>query len=417
MTHLVPVLRPVLGTPFRRGDLYRRAGEVPSFHIAPARTGHALDLITGTVLGGGTVNCATPAWEVGPDGILYQPAANTPVVGYDPVTLRPRGLRAWGAVTNLIQWSESFNNAIWIKLVGGTGSTPVVTENYAISPAGTMTASRLVANRGSSNTTNDQSYIYQNIGGLSSVSHTTTNSVWMRSNTGQSQIVYFRNATGAGGSLQTVTNQWQRFSVTGTRTGSVSNNIQIGTRGAQGSDQSIDILIYGGQIQLSDFLGPYVPTTTTAASSTADVIDITSLPVGINNIRTMYARVRTAASGNRGIISLNDNTSSNRLELLSSGTDPKAVAVTSGSTVADLDGGTITANTTFAIAARFNGDSYAISVNGGPAVTDNAGTRAIVDRIFLGRTQAGEYLNDYIEEVALWTQGVSDASLQALSAS
>jgi len=147
------------------------------------------------------------------------------------------------------------------------------------------------------------------------------------------------------------------------------------------------------------------------------VIDITSLPVGINNIRTMYARVRTAASGNRGIISLNDNTANNRLELLSSGTDPKAVAVTSGSTVADLDGGTIVANTTFAIAARFDGDSYAISVNGAPVVTDNAGARAIVDRIFLGRTQAGEYLNDYIEEVALWTQGVSDANLQAMSAS
>ena len=59
-------------------ELWRRAGEVPSFHIAPARTRDARDLITGSVLG--TYNSASPGWAVGPDGILYQPAANAPVI-------------------------------------------------------------------------------------------------------------------------------------------------------------------------------------------------------------------------------------------------------------------------------------------------------------------------------------------------
>ena len=121
---------------------FAQAGESPSFYIAPGRTGHALDLITGTVLGGGTVNCASPAWDVGPDGVLYQPAANSAVIGYDPMTLRPRGLRAWGAVTNLSLQSEAIGASPW-----GTNNAGSVTytSNAAISPKGTLTARRVTA--------------------------------------------------------------------------------------------------------------------------------------------------------------------------------------------------------------------------------------------------------------------------------
>ena len=104
MTHLVPVLRPALGTPFRRGSLYRAAGEVPSFHIAPARTRNATDLITGNLLG--TYNSASPAWAVGPNGVLALPTANAPVIEYDPVTLQCLGARIWGVVTNIRPYSE-----------------------------------------------------------------------------------------------------------------------------------------------------------------------------------------------------------------------------------------------------------------------------------------------------------------------
>ncbi|HCA53436.1 MAG TPA: hypothetical protein DEP24_11590, partial [Mycobacterium sp.] len=58
-------------------NLWRRAGEIPSFHISPAALGHARDLITGNLLG--TYNSATPAMAVGPDGLLFTPAANAPV--------------------------------------------------------------------------------------------------------------------------------------------------------------------------------------------------------------------------------------------------------------------------------------------------------------------------------------------------
>ena len=47
MTHLVPVLRPVLGSPFRRSDLYRIAGAMPALHLSPRLRGDWTDLISG----------------------------------------------------------------------------------------------------------------------------------------------------------------------------------------------------------------------------------------------------------------------------------------------------------------------------------------------------------------------------------
>jgi len=147
------------------------------------------------------------------------------------------------------------------------------------------------------------------------------------------------------------------------------------------------------------------------------VWDILSLTAGINNLKTLYFRGRTQASGTRGIASLNDNTANNCLELSTSGTTAKATAVTSGSTVADLSGGTIAANTTFRLAVRLDTDSYALSLNGGAVVTDTSGARALVDRLFIGRDQAGNYMNGYLEEFAGWTRACTDAQVAALAAS
>lgn len=198
-------------------------------------------------------------------------------------------------------------------------------------------------------------------------------------------------------------------------TARVTNDIVI----PYSSGAAIDITLRIGlpQLEQSAVMGPVVKTTGTAASSTADVWDITSLTAGINNIKTLYFRGRTSASGTRGIASLNDNTSSNRLELSTSGTTAKATAVTSGSTVADLSGGTIAASTTFRLAVRLDTDSYALSLNGGAVVTDTTGARAVVDRLFIGRDQAGNYMNGYLEEMAGWTRACTDAQVVALAAS
>jgi hypothetical protein len=85
--------------------------------------------------------------------------------------------------------------------------------------------------------------------------------------------------------------------------------------------------------------------------------------------------------------------------------------------VADINGGTIVANTPFRMAMRFDTDSYALSIDGGAVVNDNSGARPTIDRWLLGRTQAGNYANGYIEEIALFSGVLSDARLIAMAAS
>ncbi len=45
--------------------------------------------------------------------------------------------------TNLVNYSKDFSQSSWVKLGAGTGTTAIVTSDYAISPDGTQNASRL----------------------------------------------------------------------------------------------------------------------------------------------------------------------------------------------------------------------------------------------------------------------------------
>jgi hypothetical protein len=102
------------------------------------------------------------------------------------------------------------------------------------------------------------------------------------------------------------------------------------------------------------------------------------------------------------VVSLDDNTANERIEILTSGSDPKLLVTDGGSAVADLDAGAVSANTTARIAARFNTDDYAISINGGTSQLDAAGTLPTATRIRIGSNQAGGYLNGTIQRITGW---------------
>lgn len=69
-------------------------------------------------------------------GVLSTAAINTPAIDYNPVTLACRGLSIEEARTNLLTYSEQFDNAAWT--LGGTDAT--VTANTTTAPDGTLTA-------------------------------------------------------------------------------------------------------------------------------------------------------------------------------------------------------------------------------------------------------------------------------------
>jgi hypothetical protein len=165
---------------------------------------------------------------------------------------------------------------------------------------------------------------------------------------------------------------------------------------------------------MAAFVSSYIPTTTAAVTRSASLADLISSAIA-NNIRTLYLEFRGPASGTRGVVSLNDNTANERASVLTSGTDPRLVVVDGGVEQANVNGGTVTANQRTRVAVRINANDFAISINGGAVVTDTSGTLPTVDRLMLGRTQAGEYLNSTLARVTGWTQLLPDSTLQSLA--
>jgi hypothetical protein len=182
------------------------------------------------------------------------------------------------APSNLLTFSEQFDDAAWLKLSGGTGVTPVVTANAGVAPDGTTTADRVVLNRGAGTTASDISRLFQDApdpsGGFG------VYSVYLRSFDGVSSYS-IRLANGNAEANITVTPSWQRFSLISTST---SVNAQIRVQGDQ-NQQTADILVWGAQLEPVTYQtvpGPYVATTSAAYYGPRfDYNPVTLAPLGL----------------------------------------------------------------------------------------------------------------------------------------
>jgi hypothetical protein len=156
----------------------------------------------------------------------------------------------------------------------------------------------------------------------------------------------------------------------------------------------------------------YIPTTSSTVTRAADVVTDTSTGA---SIRTLYAEFRSPGLGTQPIVSLDDDTANERIELLTSGTDPKLLVTDGGSAVADIDAGTVTANTLAKLAARFATDDYAVAVDGGTLQTDTSGTLPTVDRIRIGSNQAGDYFTGTIARITGWDEELPDTAVEGIT--
>ena len=81
-------------------------------------------------------------------------------------------------VRNLILKSEDI--ASWTKINGGTGSAPIVTNNYALNPNGDLRAARVQISRGAGTALGDYSLVYSSVGVPLGIHR---ESVYLKSNT------------------------------------------------------------------------------------------------------------------------------------------------------------------------------------------------------------------------------------------
>jgi hypothetical protein len=164
---------------------------------------------------------------------------------------------------NAASYTETLSNStIWNKLQSGTGVAPVATDNYADGPITGSRASRLQFDLGATPAT-AISRVYANFATAFSANARRTKSVYLKTNDGSTKTLYI-SAPNTTETTFDVTGDWQRFAWTDTSDTSTSYcQFQFGLNGAKPTSSTLDLLVYGPQIDIGIAATPYQRIATT----------------------------------------------------------------------------------------------------------------------------------------------------------
>jgi hypothetical protein len=232
-----------------------------------------------------TFTRASTATFVGADGLIQTAASGAPRFDHNPATGESLGLLVEEARTNLLPYSEQFDNGAWTK------SNATVTANAIAAPDGTTTADNLIANA-----TNSSHYIFEP---LAVSSGATTCSIYAKSaglswvtinvydggayrkfsfnvSTGEKGIV----ASGLSSSIDPCANGWYRISCTYVSTGAQNTILFMLYDGESTEnflgDGTSGIYIWGAQLEAGSFPTSYIPTTSSTVTRAADVATVSN---------------------------------------------------------------------------------------------------------------------------------------------
>jgi len=175
--------------------------------------------------------------------------------------------------TNYVPYSDDFINSAWSKLSAGTGSTPIVTPNYSISPSGELDATRIQFDKGTGTGMTNYSFLAEFLTVTSGMD--ASKSIYLKSNTdSEYDLVLYGTSDASGTNVKKirVTSEWQRFDVFKTIT-STSTGVAFGLReiSVSGLSNTADILAWGAQVENGLQPTSYIPTNESTVTRDADV--------------------------------------------------------------------------------------------------------------------------------------------------
>ena len=398
-TSLVP--GGVLAGPWVRNDLWRRARAVPSLDLRFADNKSLTDAVTGASLV--TFTRAGSGTYTDSAGVLQTAGTDAPRFDHNPTTGESLGLLVEEARTNLCLYSQAISTAPW-----AANGTETCVANTLIDPAGALNAFKI--NLEASSFSRWQQPI-------TVVNGTTyTLSAWVRSTT-STTLFRLRFAGGFTSSDLTATTTWQRFTYTltaGTTAGFFAFN-------SPSTGAATEIHVYGAQLEAGAFPTSYIPTTTAAATRSADVPSVTGA-----NFSSWYNQTEGTVFSDAAVsytvpgsafpvvVGLGDGTASNKIV---NGYLTSAVAgfeVSAGGVgQAGIYLSTASANRKLASCYRLN--DFAASVNGGTVGTDTSGTVPTVDRLGINAVTGYNALNGTIRRLTYWGQRLPNNILQGIT--
>lgn len=408
--------------------------EMPGLQLNFART-KALDpRVTFSRLDTG----ASQASYYGADGLLKYASQGQPRFDHNPLIGESLGLLIEEQRTNLLTYSEWFDNAVWIK------NSVSVTANIITAPDGTTTSDKLVENTAGG-------VVHGLTEVISVVSGTTyTFSVFAKA-AERSEIVIqlpagsafsepkqarFNLTTGTlinyagtlvGSGISPVGNGWYRvwLSATATATGTVNASIYISvTSTVYTGDGTSGLYLWGAQLEAGAFPTSYIPTVASAVTRAVDIANMTGANFsswyrqdeGTFVASSLIGRAITTGNFPRPW-EVHDGTSNNRIANFSNVSVGGYIVVAGGVTqVANYPAESDAIRKVAVFAYKAN--DFAHALNGGALGADTGGTVPVVSRLNIGDSSlpaSSHNLNGTIARLTYYPKRLSNAQLQALS--
>lgn len=378
-----------------------------------------------------TFTRASTATRTNPSGVIESVAINGARFDYDPVTLAPKGLLIEDQRTNLVTYSEQFDNAAWTK----TNST--VTANAVISPDGTMDADKHIPNNGATIGINaTATRVFQNPSLVSGTVYTISfyakaaeydqlliGVITTPSLTGTYSLTA-GTASGTGTSIISVGNGWYRcvLTFTATSTGTIQIRWSAGSSTTSIGDGTSGVFLWGAQLEAGAFATSYIPTVASQVTRSADVAVMTGTNFSSWYNATegsMYAQYDWLGDSSFDyMFAVNDTTGNNLIGIgLSNANIYRGIVVTSGTTVASMTaGGVGVIGQVYSQAMAYKLNDFALAGGGVMRGTDTAGAVPVVTQAsFNGSSGTSNLFNGHIRRIAYYPTRLTNAQLQSLT--
>lgn len=378
-----------------------------------------------------TFTRATTATTVLSTGLIASVATGVARSYYDPTTLTYLGYLAEGARTNICLQSEVFQTT-W------TNVNSAESVNAGVAPDGTTTADKLIPDTAATDGAFLQTgltlsaaatytfSIFAKTSGFDSLqlrigdlSFTNSASVTYNTTTGavESAAAVAGTWTAASSTAKQYPGGWWRFTLTATATTNAGDRCTLVNTDT--GDAANGVLLWGAQIEAAAFASSYIPTTTAAVARNADVLTYPTTGWLNAAAGTIYVNfyVTLNLSANARVVHIDDTTANERIVLTKRSTNTGQMFVTDGGMAqASFDAGSLTQNSANQLAAVYEANDFAASLNGAAAVIDTSGTLPTVTILRVGTdVTAGSECYGPIRRVAYYNARLPNATLQLLT--
>jgi hypothetical protein len=326
--------------------------------------------------------------------------------------------------SNLVTFSEQFDNAYWVK----DGST--LTPNFAISPDGYQNADKLFETA----VTDFHRVFGSTISVTSGTAYTasifvkaaevTTFAIELRLTASVGTAVFDLVAETAtnGGIIQDYGNGWYRciFTATATATGNGRPFFYIKQASSYAGNASNGILIWGGQFEAGSYATSYINTLSAASTRGSDACrktDISSL-IGQTS-GSVFVESYVQIGQETQVFWMRKPSGGAYGDFLTviCGTDgtPKLEGYTSGSNVVYIVGSTPLTLGFHKFAIGYSNNDFVFYVDGVQIGTDTSGTPPECDELYIDQYIDGGTRNTAKKEVVLFTTRLTNTELADLT--